>query len=249
MKIPAVIHVVALSGGKDSTAMALRLKELNPTTPYRYICTPTGRELPEMFEHWKKLGSILGHFIEPIMHPLGLTGLIEHYNALPNFRQRWCTRQLKIEPYEKWLIEQRSKYDKVISYVGLRADEEDREGGDYSKVDGVESVFPLRDWNWGINEVVAYLEEKQITIPKRTDCDCCFFQRISEWYNLWKNHPKEWEESAALERKTGHTFRSPSRDTWPAALDDLAKEFASGRPIRERKKDALTEMQCRVCRT
>lgn len=107
MKIPACTHVVALSGGKDSTAMALRLKEFNPSTSYRYICTPTGRELPEMFEHWKKLGQILGHFIEPIMHPLGLTGMIDHYNALPNYRMRWCTRELKIEPYERWLRKSR----------------------------------------------------------------------------------------------------------------------------------------------
>lgn len=88
-------------------------------------------------------------------------------------------------------------YEKVVSYVGLRADEEDREGGDYSKVQGVESVFPLREWGWGLNEVLNYLNEKKITIPARTDCDCCFYQRISEWFDLWKNHPKEYEESAA----------------------------------------------------
>lgn len=40
-------HVVGLSGGKDSTAMALRLRELNPDTPYTYIITPTGDECPK----------------------------------------------------------------------------------------------------------------------------------------------------------------------------------------------------------
>lgn len=54
------LHVVALSGGKDSTAMALRLRELNPDVDYVYVCTPTGNELPEMWEHWRKLGQLLG---------------------------------------------------------------------------------------------------------------------------------------------------------------------------------------------
>ena len=53
-------HIVALSGGKDSTAMALRLAELNPDVPYNYICTPTGDEFPEMFAHWRRLGDMLG---------------------------------------------------------------------------------------------------------------------------------------------------------------------------------------------
>ena len=53
-------HVVGLSGGKDSTAMALRLVELNPTTPYTFICTPTGDELPEMEAHWKLCEGLLG---------------------------------------------------------------------------------------------------------------------------------------------------------------------------------------------
>ncbi len=242
------LHVVAISGGKDSTAMALRLAEVNPSIKYRYVCTPTGRELPEMFEHWRNLGALLGMRIEPVMHPLGINGLIDRYNAIPNHHQRWCTRELKIEPYQAWLIARMTEFKTVYSYVGLRADEPDREGGDYSKVDGVVSVFPLRDWGWELPDVLKYLEQRQIVVPERTDCDCCFYQRIGEWHALWKYHPKEWEEIAAIERRVGHTFRSPSRDTWPAALDDLAKEFERGRPIRGANKDALADMKCRVCR-
>lgn len=37
------MHVVALSGGKDSTALALRLAETEPRD-YTYVCTPTGDE-------------------------------------------------------------------------------------------------------------------------------------------------------------------------------------------------------------
>ena len=47
-------HIVALSGGKDSTAMTLRLAKVEPRD-YRYVITPTGDELPEMYDHWRGL--------------------------------------------------------------------------------------------------------------------------------------------------------------------------------------------------
>src|SRR5262245_37676527 len=56
---PAMTHVVALSGGKDSTAVALRLAEIEPRE-YVYLCTPTGDELPAMLAHWAQLEVLLG---------------------------------------------------------------------------------------------------------------------------------------------------------------------------------------------
>jgi len=53
------VHVVALSGGKDSTALALRLAEVEPRD-YVYVCTPTGNEPAAMFAHWRQLGDLLG---------------------------------------------------------------------------------------------------------------------------------------------------------------------------------------------
>ena len=54
----AVTRVVWVSGGKDSTAMALRLAELHPDVPWRYVCTPTRNELPDVHDHWERLGSM-----------------------------------------------------------------------------------------------------------------------------------------------------------------------------------------------
>lgn len=239
------LHVVALSGGKDSTAMALRLVELYPQ-PYVFVCTPTGNELPEMYLHWRKLSEMLGTRITPVVSGT-LTGLIEQQGALPNWRQRWCTRMLKIEPYAAWLLQQTQEYDRVVSYVGLRADEEEREGGDYADIPGVEMSFPMREWGWNLEDVLTYLNLRDVTIPKRTDCAVCFFQRLGEWYDLWREHPEEWAEGERLEALTDHTFRSPGRDTWPASMQGLREQFESGRVPRNRK-DALNELKCRVCR-
>jgi 3'-phosphoadenosine 5'-phosphosulfate sulfotransferase (PAPS reductase)/FAD synthetase len=237
-----VTHVVAISGGKDSIAMALRLKEVEPDRDFTYVCTPTGDEPDEMFAHWRKLGAMLGKSIRPICHARGLNGLIADQGALPNWRQRWCTRILKIEPYRAWL----SSVAPAVSYVGLRADEEGRAGGAYDDIPGVAMRFPLREWGWCEEDVWAYLAEKGIEIPARTDCDRCFFQRLDEWHAFWVRSPEKWAHAEAQEATTGHTFRSPGRDTWPASLAGLRAEFEQGR-VPKRRGSALKATMCRVC--
>lgn len=238
-------HVVALSGGKDSTAMALRLSEVEPRD-YTFVCTPTGNEPDEMFEHWRKLGDLLGKPILQVTAPgaSSLVSLIVAQQALPNVWQRWCTRMLKIEPYAAWLIKQ----SPCISYVGLRADEPDREGGDYLSIPGIVSDFPMRRWGWGLKEVLSYLDSRGVKIPKRTDCKLCFFQRLIEWWELWRDDPEAWAQGEALEEYAGHTFRSPSRDTWPASMKGLRARFEAGDIPRETRKDPTNELKCRVCR-
>lgn len=235
-------HVVALSGGKDSTAMALRLAEVEPRD-YTYVCTPTGNELPEMFAHWRSLGELLGKPITPVMAG-SLVGLIKKQNALPNWRQRWCTRMLKIEPFAAWMMAQGD----VTAYVGLRADEAEREGGDYAAIPGVVTRFPMREWGWTVTDVWKYLDERGVSVPRRTDCGVCFFQRLIEWYELWRDHPEIWREGEELEEAIGHTFRSPGRDTWPASMRGLRERFENGDVPRDTRKDRIADMKCRVCR-
>ena len=238
-----MLHVVALSGGKDSTALALRLAEVEPRA-YTYVCTPTGNEPVAMFAHWRHLGELLGTPLTPIVGGT-LRGLVEHYEALPNWRQRWCTRQLKIEPYAAWLLQ----HAPAVSYVGLRSDEPAREGGDYTDVPGVEMRYPLREWGWTLGDVQRYLDARGVVIPKRTDCALCFFQRIGEWFELWRDDPDAWAEGERLEALTGHTFRSDGRDSWPAALRDLRAEFERGNtPRHALQRDLFADLKCRVCR-
>lgn len=221
--------------------MALRLAEIEPRE-YSYVCTPTGDEPDELFAHWRKLGEMLGSLIIPIMHPSGLNGLIDDQNALPNWRQRWCTRMLKIEPYRSWL----ALNTPAVSYVGLRADEEGRLGGVFDDIPGIEMRFPLREWGWGIDEVWAYLEFGGVSIPERTDCDRCFFQRLDEWHTLWLNKPEKYAHAEAQEARTGHTFRSPGRDTQPAGLAELRRKFEQGY-VPKRRASAFKAAQCRSC--
>lgn len=231
-----VKHVVGLSGGKDSTALALLLVEREPRQ-YEFICNTTGDELPEMLDHWKRLEDMLGCEIVQVRHERDLVGEIRKQSMLPSVFARWCTRILKIEPTIKYMD---SLPDGSTLYVGLRADEEIRRG-----IYGEDMLirFPLREWGMDEAAVWSYLDGRGVCIPKRTDCAKCPYQRLGEWRDLWENNRAKYIEAIQLEDEIGATFRSPGRDTWPADLRSLAKEFDSGRKLREYKR-ATT---CRVC--
>jgi 3'-phosphoadenosine 5'-phosphosulfate sulfotransferase (PAPS reductase)/FAD synthetase len=237
-------HIVPVSGGKDSTATALWLNANEPRD-YAYVCTPTGNELPDWYEHMRVLAGILGKPILPVMGGT-LKGIIEQEGMIPNWRARFCTRMLKLDPFAGYLMQRTP----ATIYVGLRADEEEREGGDYHRIPDVTTRFPLRDLGWGESDVLAFLDQRHIRIPERTDCAWCFFQTLGEWWVLWREHGGLYAEAEQIEFDRGHTFRSPQRDSWPAGLALLRAEFEKGRvpPRTNRQHDLFRGTQCRVCR-
>lgn len=252
--------IAAFSGGKDSTAMVLRMSELG--WDFEMFCTPTGDELPEVKAHVDDVVAKTGKKIH-YLPGRSIYQLIEQFKALPNHRMRWCTRMLKIEPCLAFFQEHAN--DAVLC-VGLRADEEAR-AGIFSN--DIETRFPLREWGWDLGDVIDYCRVHAPGVPRRTDCGMCYAQRLSEWYRLWRDHPERyanyesWEAKVTAWRtKPGedpkwYTLRSASRDTWPAALKDLRKEFESGRIPRGGSDDQQLTMfeddyydtaaACRVC--
>lgn len=229
--------ICGFSGGKDSTAMVLAMHEAGED--FELLFTPTGDELPDLRAHLDKVSSIIG---KPIITPPGpnLPDLIHTMNALPNFRMRWCTRLIKIQPCVAYL----KQHPGSVLCVGLRADEEERQGlyGEYATY-----RYPLREWGWDESAVLSYCGKKDVMPPPRTDCACCPYQRLADWFWLWRKWPTYWERCKQWEEQTGHTFRSSQRDTWPAALKDLEKEFEKGRKIRGYDIDSDVA-PCRVCR-
>lgn len=236
MNSTPINHIVALSGGKDSTALALVLREREPR-PYAYLITPTGDELPEMIDHWKRLEDLLETPLTVVSSGYNLDTLIEKYKAIPNHRMRWCTRVLKIEPCLRYM---KSQPPGSILYVGLRADEAERKGIYDSTIT---NRFYLREIGWGAADVRAYLAERGVTIPARTDCGKCYAQRKGEWKNLFFDHPERFASARATEVKIGHTFR------YGQSLESMAAEFEKkGRQLTMLTPDDDDITSCRVCR-
>ncbi len=143
-----VRHVLGISGGKDSAALAMYMKTHHPEIEMEYYFSDTGKELPETYELIAELEAFLGKKIEPLeanhSHKNPFDHYLDIYNGfLPSSMARWCTQKLKLEPFEKWIGD-----DLAISYVGIR-DDEDREGYVSTK-SNIQSVFPFRKHIWSI---------------------------------------------------------------------------------------------------
>ncbi len=237
-------QILAFSGGKDSTVCALAMAENGEEFDLFY--TPTADESDECLAHIASVAKQTGRKLIVRNSGHTLYSLIEGYGALPNNRQRWCTRQLKIEPAKAYLLE----HPGSILCVGLRADEEERQGmwGEFATY-----RYPLREYGFGIEEVYGYLAKRGVVVPERTDCDLCYDQRLAEWWKLWKEKPEKWAKGEALEAATGHTFRSPSRDTWPAAMAEMRARFEAGETPKGIRSLPLFDsyetksVRCRVC--
>ena len=138
-----VRHVLGISGGKDSAALAIYMRHMYPELDIEYYTSDTGKELDATYRLIENLEVYLGKEIKrlPVLSDDGLNPFdhfIKMYNGyLPSSMSRWCTKKLKLEPFEKFVGD-----DLVISYVGIRGDE-DREGY-ISRKNNIQSIFPFR---------------------------------------------------------------------------------------------------------
>lgn len=237
---------LAFSGGKDSSALCLRMAESGEAVD-GLLFNVVGGEFDDLLPHVRRVAEMTGYRLIPTFPRLGLLhDRIKQQKAIPNQWQRWCTRELKIEPTIAFL----AAHPGSTLCVGLRADEEERQGiyGDVANY-----RYPLKEWGWSEKDVLAYLEKRGVCVPRRTNCPLCYGQKLAEWWLLWKEHPELFAEGEALERETGHTFRSPGRDTWPAALAELRQRFEAGDTPRGIKSLPLFGTYeasgdvCRVC--
>lgn len=214
---PKVVHVLGISGGKDSSALAVYMRDRVPDMHY-YFCD-TGEELEETYEYLDMLETFLGKSIKrlnpdrPFSHYLKIYG-----NYLPSPRMRWCTAMLKLKPFEDW-IEQEFPGCLVKSYVAIRADE-DRDGY-ISHKSNIEAVYPFKEAGIAKDDVYRILEEAGVGLPKyyewrtRSGCYFCFFQRRAEWLNLKERHPDLFEKAKEYEKvEVDPATGEETRYTW-----------------------------------
>lgn len=240
-------HVLGLSGGKDSAALAIYIKEKYPAlhANMEYFSSDTGAELKEVYDFLDKLEAYLGKEIKRLSSNRTFEHWLKvHNDYLPSPRQRWCTRVMKIKPFEEYVGN-----DAVISYIGIRADE-NREGY-ISQKPTIRPIFPFIEDGLIRDDIFQILEDS-VGVPEyykwrsRSGCYFCFFQRQDEWLGLKRNHPELFEKAKQLEIQSGAGY------TWVngKTLDEVAahaeqKEqnrkliFPSESTITERWQDAL----------
>jgi len=194
-----VRHILSLSGGKDSAALAIYMRDR--VANMEYIFHDAGKELDETYEFLGRLEAHLGKPIHRTTPPNSFDHWYKVYGEIvPSNHRRWCTRMLKLKPFEDWIGD-----DNVINYVGIRADE-DRIGYISTKPN-IKAVFPFRDDGLVYADIVRILEQSGVGMPTytnwgrtRSGCYFCFYQQKIEWVRLKEKYPLRFEEAKAYEK-------------------------------------------------
>lgn len=210
-------HVLGLSGGRDSAALAVFMRQAYPELDIGYFFTDTGKELPEVYEFLGRLEGFLGKPIKYLNPDRDFDFWLREYgNFLPSPRTRWCTRQLKLRPFEQWIKKDLKAGTRVMSYVAIRADEPARVGM-HATDPNLEVRFPFREHGIDKAAVIDLLESSGLGLPtyyrwrSRSGCTFCFYQQKIEWVRLKREHPNAFEEAKRYE-KTALEHGSPF--TW-----------------------------------
>ena len=219
-------HVLGLSGGKDSAALAVFMKQNHPELNIEYFFTDTGKELPEVYDYLGRLEGFLGQPILRLNPDRGFDFWLKQYNDfLPSPQTRWCTRQLKLRPFEMWLKPYLDRGVTVFSYVAIRADENYREG--YSSTqDRLIVKLPFRESGVDKPGVFELLNGAGLGLPEyykwrsRSGCTFCFYQQKIEWVRLKERHPEAFEEAKSYE-KTAVDQGSPFTWSQGESLSEL----------------------------
>ena len=218
-------QVCPLSGGKDSTALAIFLKPRVPDV--EYVFCDTGAELPETYEYLDKLEAFLAQPIVRLNSEKNFDYLLnQHSNYLPSPRARWCTQEMKIKSFEKYIGD-----DLIESYIGIRADEQRM--GYISQKNTIQPRYPFKEEGIDLQGVNKILADAGIGLPKyyewrvRSGCYFCFFQRKIEWVGLLERHPKLFEKAKWYEKQN---YRG----------DDVSFTWVDGMPLEEIEKNKDT---------
>jgi hypothetical protein len=221
-------HVLGLSGGRDSAALAVYMRQNHPELDIDYFFTDTGKELPEVYEFLGRLEGFLGKTILRLNPNRDFDFWLKQYsNYLPSPQARWCTRKLKLAPFEDWIKPELDKGHKVFSYVAIRSDEEFREGYKGNNAN-MKTILPFKTAGIDKQGVIELLEASGLGMPKyydwrsRSGCTFCFFQQKIEWVRLKDRHPEAFEEAKKYE-KTAMANGSPFTWSEGESLDDMMK--------------------------
>jgi 3'-phosphoadenosine 5'-phosphosulfate sulfotransferase (PAPS reductase)/FAD synthetase len=239
-----VRHILGLSGGKDSTALAVLLHKEIPEMEY-FFCD-THKELPETYEYLDRIKARLGIKIHYLSAQRGFDHWLDIYGGLlPSPKMRWCTVQLKIKPLEEFVGE-----DEAISYIGIRADE--NRDGYISTKPNIKPVYPFKEQGLVKADIYRLLEESGIGLPdyyrwrSRSGCYFCFFQRKYEWVMLAQEHPDLFQKAVDYEQnhRDGRTYTWTQGETLLELLEHKEQiiadhEKALARQAKEKPNQSL----------
>lgn len=217
--------IVSFSGGKDSTAMLLKMIEENMQIDEIIFCD-TGKEFPQMYEHVKQVENYIKRPITIIKSEKSFDYyMFEHEKTKgknkgkkgygwPSMRCRWCTSSLKNKVIDDYL--KKYKEEGYIEYIGIAYDEQERIK---------EKEYPLVDWKMTEKECLEYCYSKGFDWGglyehfDRVSCWCCPLKNLKELKILYTHYPELWQKLKEMDKKAYNKFRKDY------SIEELEKKF------------------------
>lgn len=240
------LYVASLSGGKDSTAMVLRLIEEQRPLDLVLFCD-TGLEFPQMYDHVRKVEQAVPvpvvwlkaerdfeyymfHFTpdrRPGSSYMGKTGM-----SWAGPKNRWCTKRLKTQVIDQYLLKFRKDFQ-IVQYIGIAADEPERVK---------EFCYPLVEWGMTEKDCLEYCYKREYDwgglyrLFDRVSCWCCPLQGLEELRTLRREFPGLWAQLLEWESKTWRNFRKDfSVDELEIRFRFEEERLREGKDIRSRE--------------
>ena len=223
-------HILSLSGGKDSTALAFFMRDNMPEIfeKLELVFCDTEQEIPETYDYLNKIEVFLGKEIIRIKPKRSFDHIYQIYNQIPAINCRWCTVELKTKPFRNFI---KNKYSNgnVKMYIGIRADEAFRLKT-VKNTDMLKECHPFVDFNIYKSDVTTILKNVGIDYPdyykwrERSGCYFCPFQSKKSWLDLYENHPNLYKKAMSYEFERGDGMKK-NAFYWNAdiSLKDLIK--------------------------
>jgi 3'-phosphoadenosine 5'-phosphosulfate sulfotransferase (PAPS reductase)/FAD synthetase len=220
--------IASISGGKDSAAMALWLRERG--VPFKPVFLDTGWESKRTYEYLRgRLTDHLGpihetrlkvdldgekleqaqHFEERLGHYSAMVRLIIHKGMFPSRQRRFCTQELKVHTMKAYLD---TLDDEAINAVGIRNDESARRADmgtwEWNNTYDCEIWRPIRAFT--VQDVID-IHHRHSLLPNphylkgstRVGCWPCIHARKGELAALGRTDPERVALLADLEQLVG----------------------------------------------
>lgn len=220
-------EMVSFGGGLNSVAMTIMLVESGWRGPI--VFADTGTEMPDTYcyldyfeREYLKPRELELIRLKPGSEYHGADAQVDLYSycmrlgIVPFPAVRWCSIKWKRKPLENW----RQKHNVATTLIGIDA-------GEPGRVRDSDTVrYPLVEAGIDRTNCRRIIESAGLAIPPKSHCFFCPNQTLSEWRQLFFEHPDLYRKAAFLEENaSGRRGRRVTLSPRDISLTELSQNW------------------------